>query len=56
MLKLSVYGQLFDAFRLRGVLLINDVAAYTHGHYLPDRIRRSKEERQGRYGCVVAQR
>jgi hypothetical protein len=36
MLKPSVYGQLFDALQVRGVQLINDLAAYRHGHHFPE--------------------
>ena len=36
MLKPTVYGQLFDALKARGIRLVNDPAAYRHCHYLPE--------------------
>lgn len=36
MLRPEHYAQLYDALAARGVLLINDPAAYRHCHYLPE--------------------
>lgn len=36
MLRPAQYARLYDALAARGVLLINDSAAYRHCHYLPD--------------------
>jgi hypothetical protein len=36
MLRPEQYGQLYEALRQRGLVLLNDPAAYRHCHYLPD--------------------
>lgn len=36
MLRPSLYAELFHALHERGITLINDPAAYTHTHYLPE--------------------
>lgn len=36
MLRPALYAELYDALRNRGLTLINDPAAYTHCHYLPE--------------------
>ncbi|MBV9790608.1 MAG: ATP-grasp domain-containing protein [Chloroflexi bacterium] len=36
MLKPALYAELYDALQDRGLLLINDPAAYQHCHYLPE--------------------
>lgn len=36
MLKPAAYAQLFDVLGVRGIRLVNDLAAYRHCHYLPE--------------------
>ena len=36
MLKPALYAELYEALKERGLLLINDPAAYQHCHYLPE--------------------